>query len=113
MGLGNQRVDVLLPQRRGRKILKRWLDNMAVEGGTPFRDAITQAYALQKKQHARFPEQKIITYNVTDGRISQSVDDLDLLGDVGVIDIESSDVKRGKAEKIAVVLQGFYLPCST
>ncbi|MGS2717417.1 ATP-binding protein [Eionea flava] len=109
MGFGNQRVDVLLPQRRAPKALQQWFDTLSVGGGTPLRDAIFQAYQFQQRQQQCFPDQKIVTYIVTDGRTSQAIDDLRLLGEVVVIDIETSAVKRGKAEKMAHALQGHYL----
>jgi magnesium chelatase subunit D len=113
MGFGNQQVEVLLPQRRAPKTFKTWLDNVRAGGGTPLRDVIQQAYRFQQQQLQRLPELHIKTYLVTDGRTSQSVNDLQLLGDVVVIDIESSLVKRGKAQQIASVLQAHYLPLMT
>jgi len=113
LGFGNQQVEVLLPQRRAPKTLKTWLDNVRASGGTPLRNVIQQAYRFQQQQLQRLPELHIKTYLVTDGRTSQSVNDLQLLGDVVVIDIESSPVKRGKAQQIASVLQAHYLPLMT
>lgn len=113
MGFGNQKVDMLLPQRRAPKSLKAWLDAIPAGGGTPLRDVIQQAYQFQQQHIRRLPSLHIKTYLVTDGRTSQVTSDLALLGDVVVIDIESSPVKRGKAKQIANVLKAHYLPLAT
>jgi magnesium chelatase subunit D len=113
MGFGNQKVEMLLPQRRAPKSLKQWLDAIPAGGGTPLRDVIQQAYQFQQQQIRRLPNLHIKTYLVTDGRTSQVTNDLTLLGDVVVIDIESSSVKRGKAKQIANALQAHYLPLVT
>jgi magnesium chelatase subunit D len=110
MGFGNQTVEMLLPQRRAPKSLKIWLDAIPAGGGTPLRDVIQQAYQFQQQQVRRSPSLQIKTYLVTDGRTSQTINDLALLGEVVVIDIEASPVKRGKAKQIADVLQAHYLP---
>lgn len=113
MGFGNQKVDVLLPQRRAPKSLKVWLDAIPAGGGTPLREVIQQAYQFQQQQIRRLPSLQIKTYLVTDGRTSQVTNDFTLLGEVVVIDIESSSVKRGKAKQIADVLKAHYLPLAT
>ena len=112
MGFGHQTVDVLIPQRRAPKQLQQWFDGLTVGGGTPFREVITQAYALQQRQQRRFLQQKMVTYLVTDGRTSQTIDDLTLLGDVVVIDIEAAAVKRGKSKQIANIFNGHYIELS-
>ena len=113
MGFGNQKVEMLLPQRRAPKSLKRWLDDIPASGGTPLRDVIQQAYQFQLQQMRRLPTLQIKTYLVTDGRTSQTMNDLTLLGEVVVIDIEASPVRRGKAKQIADRLQAHYLPLMT
>jgi magnesium chelatase subunit D len=113
MGFGHQQVEMLLPQRRAPKSLKTWLDAIPAAVGTPLRDVIQQAYQFQQQQYRRLPTLQIKTYLVTDGRTSQAIDDLTLLGEVVVIDIEASSVKRGKAKQIADALQAHYLPLMT
>jgi magnesium chelatase subunit D len=77
------------------------------------REVIQQAYQFQQQQIRRLPSLQIKTYLVTDGRTSQVANDFTLLGEVVVIDIESSSVKRGKAKQIADVLKAHYLPLAT
>ena len=55
------------------------------------------------------PEVQIQTYLLTDGRTTQSLNDLQLIGQCTLIDTEQSPIKRGRAEAIAEVLGAKYL----
>jgi magnesium chelatase subunit D len=104
MGFGNQQVTTLLPKKRAPKSLLRLLDSTPAVGGTPLREMVQSAYRYQQQQLAQMPELKLQTYLITDGRTTQSVADLSLLGQVTVIDTEQGQVKRGKANQISRAL---------
>lgn len=109
MGFGNQKVETLLPKKRAPKSLVRLLNTIPAAGGTPLREMLQQAKAFQQQQITQAPNLAIKTYLITDGRTSQTFDDLDLLGQVTVIDTEDSQVKRGRAVQIAQTLTAHYL----
>ncbi|ODS22616.1 hypothetical protein AB835_13135 [Candidatus Endobugula sertula] len=108
VGFGNQQVDVLLRQRRSPKLLEQWLNTVSAAGGTPLREVISHAHALQQQQYRANPELIINTYLITDGRTNQSLEGMSLLGKVMVIDIEQAVVKRGKGQEIAKQLTADY-----
>lgn len=108
MGFGNQTVTTLLPQRRAPKALKQLLNTIPASGGTPLREMLQYALAYQEQQVLRSPGLKLRTYLISDGRTTQTFQDLNLLGDVSVIDMEDSLIKRGKAKHIAETLCAHY-----
>ncbi|GLQ29942.1 AAA family ATPase [Litoribrevibacter albus] len=108
MGFGNQKVETLLPKKRAPKSLITLLNTIPAAGGTPLREMLQQAKAFQQQQVTQIPNLLIKTYLITDGRTSQAFDDLDLLGQVTVVDTEDSQVKRGKALHIAQSLVAEY-----
>ncbi len=110
LGFGNQQIKTLLPQQKAPKALRTWLDSVTAAGGTPFRQVLEQALQFQQQQYRKNSGIGIRTYLITDGRTTQSFDNMYLLGDVIVIDTEQSSVKRGKAQKIADILGADYFP---
>ena len=108
LGFGNQSVNTLLPQRRAPKELKSLLDAIPASGGTPMREMLRHALDYQKQQLRRMPELKLRTFLISDGRSSQSFQDLTLMGEVTVIDMEDAIVKRGKAKALAQTLRANY-----
>ena len=110
LGFGNQQVETLLPRVRAPKALRRLLDNVPAAGGTPLREVVQYAYQYQQRLMNIQPQLAIRTYLVTDGKTTQSCADLNLLGDISVIDIEQSAVKRGKGRAIAQELGAHYFP---
>ncbi len=110
LGFGNQQVKTLLPQQKAPKALRTWMDSVAAAGGTPFREVLEQALRFQQQQFRKNPTIDIRTYLITDGRTTQSFNDMHLLGDVMVIDTEQSTIKRGKSKEIAQVLGADYFP---
>jgi magnesium chelatase subunit D len=46
---------------------------------------------------------------ITDGKSTQQFNDINLLGQITLLDIENSPVKRGKGERIASVLGAEYI----
>lgn len=99
---------MLLPRKRAPKSLKLWLDTIPAAGGTPMRQILEHALQYQQSQNRRTSSIAFKTYLVTDGRSSQSFKGLSLLGDVLVIDIEQSAVKRGRAHELSHTLDATY-----
>lgn len=110
IGFGNQQVDILLGQQKAPKAVKAYLDSINGAGGTPLREVLIQARQQQQQLLRSQPNTAVRTYLITDGRTTQAFEDLNLLGDVMVIDTEQGDVKRGKAPQIAKALGAHYFP---
>ncbi len=108
MGFGNEQVELLYAQKRAPKSLQHWLDTVPAAGGTPMRAIIDQALQYQKNQRRRNPGIVLKTYLITDGRTSQTFDGLHLLGNVLVIDIEQSAIRRGRAAELSNLLGATY-----
>lgn len=113
LGFGNQQLSELMTRKRAPKQLRRFLDDIPAAGGTPLREILLHAADLQAKVLKQNPTLSLRTYLITDGRTTQSFDDVQLQGSVMVIDIEQSAVKRGKAPYIADVLRADYFPLAT
>ena len=109
-GFGNDQVDLLLPKRRAPKTIKHWLDQLQAGGGTPIRQAISQAHQLQQTWQQQQPDVLLRTLILTDGKTTQSLNNLHLLGEVTVIDCEQQTIKRGKCAELAQQLQARLLP---
>ena len=110
IGFGNQQVETLLPRQRTPKELKAFLDSVPAAGGTPFREALEKAQQLQQQQYRQTPNIQIKTIIITDGKTRQSFSHVNLKGEVVLIDIEKSPVKRGKGQRIANDLNATYMP---
>lgn len=110
LGFGNQQVEVLLSKQKAPKALSHLLDTIPATGGTPLRLALQRAQQFQQQQLRQMPKVHLRTYIITDGKTTQRFDDIPLMGDIVLIDIEQSAVKRGRGERIADVLNARYLP---
>lgn len=110
IGFGNQQVETLLPRQRAPKELKALLDTIPAAGGTPFREALERAEKFQQQQIRQTPGLLIKTIIITDGKTRQSFSHVNLKGEVVLIDIEKSSVKRGKGQRIANDLKATYMP---
>ena len=113
MGFGNQHVETLMGVRRAPKAIERLLDNIEASGGTPLHAALQQAENLQRqllRQHQQLQFKNTI---ITDGRVSQLTFNGKLQGEVVVVDVEQSAVKRGKSRQLAELLRGHYVPLLT
>lgn len=112
LGFGNEQVSTLLAQVRAPKDIRAQLDQIEAGGGTPLRQVIEQAQSQilrLKRNHAALT---IKAYLITDGKTTQNVNGLHLDADVAVVDVESGPIKRGRAQVIAHILGGHYLPLS-
>lgn len=101
LGFGNQQVESILPRVQAPKQLRKLLDKISAGGGTPLRQGLSQAKDTIDHLAKQHPELTVTTYILTDGRSTQSVGDLQLPGKSLLIDIESSQVKRGRGAEIA------------
>jgi len=110
LGFGNQKVELLMAKSRAPKNLKALLDAVPAAGGTPMKEVLQQARQFQKQQLQIQPGMQLHTYLITDGKTTHSFQSENLLGDVVVIDIEQSGVKRGKGREIALALSADYVP---
>ena len=113
MSFGNAQVKWLLPQVRAPKQLTSLLNQTPAGGGTPIQDVLQQAQHYLLGIRRKHPDTSIKTYLLTDGRTTQKVDGIQLLGECILIDTEQSSVKRGRAKEIATALGADYLPLNT
>jgi magnesium chelatase subunit D len=63
---------------------------------------------FQQNELRKNPSLALNTIIITDGKSTQPFDDINLLGQITLLDIENSPVKRGKGERIASVLGADY-----
>jgi magnesium chelatase subunit D len=108
MGFGNQQVEDLLPRVRAPKQLRSLIDQVKAGGGTPLRQGVERASQYLECIKRQVPDLRVRTYIITDGRTTQSVADLVLPGESLLIDIEASQVKRGRGQEIARSLNADY-----
>lgn len=109
-GFGNQKVDLLMPNKRAPKAIKAWLDTIKGGGGTPLRDGVEEAKKYQQKMVRKIPGVKLKSYIITDGKSNADLAGINLVGDVILINTEQSDVKRGKSKYFAEQLGADYYP---
>ncbi len=108
LGFGNEKVDWLLPSVRAPKVLRGCLDEITAAGGTPLRDGLYEARRYQQELIRKVAGVKIKNYLITDGKTSDSLQGVQLLGETLIIDLEQSAVKRGNGRKIADQLGAQY-----
>ena len=110
IGFGNEQTELLLPSVRAPKALRPWLDELSAAGGTPLREGLLRAKHYQLNLMSKTSGLKLKNYLITDGKTSHSLEGLSLVGETLIIDIEQSDVKRGKAQQLANQLAADYWP---
>lgn len=110
LGFGNQKVDTLVSLRRAPKAVRDLLDSIAASGGTPLQSALQAAARMQQQQLRKNPAVLFQNYIVTDGRVSRPDIKAELAGKTVVVDVEQSQVKRGRAKQIAHALNAQYAP---
>jgi len=110
IGFGNQKVEKLLTLRRAPKAIRQLLDSIKASGGTPLLEAMNEILRLQEQYIQKLPSIKFKTYVITDGRISTEIKNQPIRGDVVIVDVEQSQVKRGKGRQIAEKLNAEYYP---
>jgi magnesium chelatase subunit D len=107
-GFGNQQVQQLMVKQKAPKLVKQWLDKITAAGGTPLREMLEQLGTYQSDLAKVSPALRCRNFLITDGRSSQNVNDLTLIGETLLIDIEDAAVKRGRGVDIARQLNGQY-----
>ena len=113
MSFGNEQIKWLLPQVRAPKQLGPLLNSTPAGGGTPIRDVLQQAQQYLLGVRHKHPDVQIQTYLLSDGRTSQTLDGVQLIGQCTFIDTEQSAVKRGRGKEIANTLGASYLSLTT
>jgi magnesium chelatase subunit D len=108
LGFGNQSVDLLLPLMKSPKDISSYIDNIRAGGGTPLRDALIEASDYQNKITQQLPQSSFRNTIITDGKTKQCFDGLNLLGKTTVIDVEQSQVRRGRSKALADILSADY-----
>jgi len=112
-GFGNDAVEAVMPKQKAPKYIQHLLDGITAGGGTPIREMLTQMRAYQTNSQKQQSALAFRNYVLTDGRISQDVDDLKLAGHTVLIDTEDSAIKRGRGAEIAQQLDCEYLVLPT
>jgi len=109
---GNQKTQLLLPQSRAPKQIRKLLDATPAGGGTPLREGLLEAKAYCDRIKRHFPALQLRNYLITDGRSTQHIADIQLPGEWILIDTEQSAVKRGRGREFARDINAQYLPLS-
>ncbi|MBL1418364.1 MAG: VWA domain-containing protein, partial [Moritella sp.] len=112
-GFGNDVIEAVMPKQKAPKYIQHLLDSITAGGGTPIREMLTQVRAYQANSQKQQGGLAFRNYLLTDGRISQDVDDLKLTGHTVLIDTEDSAIKRGRGAEIAQQLDCEYLVLPT
>ena len=112
-GFGNDAIEAVMPKQKAPKYIQHLLDSITAGGGTPIREMLTQVRAYQANSQKQQGGLAFRNYLLTDGRISQDVDDLKLTGHTVLIDTEDSAIKRGRGAEIALQLDCEYLVLPT
>ncbi len=88
--------------------LRIWLDALGAGGGTPLREALTQAQQWLVQRQKRFPAEQQRLLVVTDGRL-KAVTGLAAMTCPGLlIDIERGPIRLGRAKELAGALAADY-----
>lgn len=107
-GFGNQQVQELIAKQKAPKTISKWLVDISAAGGTPLRDILNHLSVYQQKLLKNDPSLRCRNFLITDGRSSQQINDIALLGETTLIDIEDSQIKRGRGVELATQLNGQY-----
>jgi len=100
-GFGNDVIEAVMPKQKAPKYIQHLLDGITAGGGTPIREMLTQVRHYQDNSKIQQGALAFRNYVLTDGRISQDVDDLKLAGHTVLIDTEDSAIKRGRGVEIS------------
>ncbi len=109
LGFGNQRVAWLLREQKAPKDCSQLLNNFAAGGGTPLRSALLHGQQFIRRQLKKAPHTRCRTILITDGRSTDTVNDIKWLSPMWIVDTEKSAVKLGKCRQLANVLSAQYL----
>ena len=112
LGFGNDQVSELYSQGRAPKAMAPLLNTLGAGGGTPLKQAIVHASAFAARLLKRNPATQIINTIITDGRVQQDLSGLKLIGESVLVDTEQGQIKRGRGQQIAQLLNAKYLTLS-
>ena len=98
---GNNQIKQVQAKVRAPKDMSTLLNKIEAGGGTPFREGLQEVSSWLTHFHRQCPDYLSQTYIFTDGRTREEVSDIPFIGDCSLIDIESSTIKRGRAQQIA------------
>lgn len=108
-GFGGDTVDCLLPQVRAPQRIQTLLDEIQAGGGTPIQQALDRASLALQQVARQQPNVSIMSYLLTDGRVSGELAANVWQGAMYVIDIEQATIKRGRAQEIAQAYGAQYM----
>jgi magnesium chelatase subunit D len=109
LGFGNDQVETIIKAGRAPKKIENHLDEICAAGGTPLRLALQNATTSIKSLTKKYPSLQLFCYLITDGRSRVDLQDLKLSVPTLLIDIEKSQVKRGRGKVLAAQLDASYL----
>jgi magnesium chelatase subunit D len=109
LGFGNDQVETIIKAGRAPKKIVSHLDEICATGGTPLRLALQNATNSIKSLTKEYPSLQLFCYLITDGRSRVNIGDLKLSVPTLLIDIEKSQVKRGRGKVLATQLDASYL----
>jgi magnesium chelatase subunit D len=109
LGFGNDQVETIIKAGRAPKKIENQLDEICAAGGTPLRLALQNAANRINSLTTQYPSLQLFCYLITDGRSRVDLEDLKLSVPTLLIDIEKSQVKRGRGKVLATQLDASYL----
>lgn len=112
IGFGNDQIAMHIPMRRPAKTVEALLNQISAGGGTPIQQGLQQIEQLQKQLLKQNPAQQLQTYIITDGRI-RAIPQNKLSGQISVVDIEQTQIKRGRCRELAAQLGAEYIVIPT
>jgi len=109
LGFGNDNVETIIKAGRAPKQIDSLLNNICALGGTPLRLALQKASKTIKQLTLQYPNLALCCYLITDGRSRADLSDLKLNLPTLLIDIEKSQIKRGRGKLLAEQLNAQYV----
>ncbi|PKG40951.1 AAA family ATPase [Psychromonas sp. Urea-02u-13] len=109
LGFGNDQIETIIKAGRAPKKIENQLDEICAAGGTPLRLALQNAANRINSLTKQYPSLQLFCYLITDGRSRVDLEDLKLSVPTLLIDIEKSQVKRGRGKVLATQLDASYL----
>jgi magnesium chelatase subunit D len=108
LGFGNDQVETIIKPGRAPKQVASLLDNISALGGTPLRLVLQKAAQTIQQFSLQYPSLSLCCYLITDGRSRLDISDLKLSVPTLLIDIEKSQIKRGRGQVLAQQLDAQY-----
>lgn len=109
LGFGNDEIETIVKTGSTPKKIENYLDDICASGGTPLRLALQNAGQSIKSLSKQYPSLQLFCYLITDGRSRVDLHDLKLSVPTLLIDIEKSQIKRGRGKVLATQLDAHYV----